>query len=112
MASPSDLSTFLDALLISEGPLSKIGSHMVSDMIERAPQKRQGLGIETLISRSGEEMFGHTGDVFGYQTIAHAYPDRGIVVVAHVNCNCSALTSSLIANLYRAVATIDVATDG
>jgi len=107
MASVSDLSLFLEELLIGDGPLRETGKVMLSEFVERDPRRRQGLGIETIQSRSGEEIFGHTGDVFGYQTIAHAYPDRGIIVVAHVNCNCSTLSTSLIANLYRAVYTID-----
>jgi len=108
MASVSDVSAFLEALLIDDGPLRKTGETMLGEFVDRAPRRRQGLGIETIRSRSGEEIFGHTGDVFGYQTVAHAYPERGIVVVAHLNCNCSALSASLIANMFRAVETIDV----
>lgn len=107
MASASDVSAFLAALLIEDGPLSRIGADMVGEFVLRGPRRRQGLGIETIITRSGEELFGHTGDVFGYQTISHALPERGIVIVAQINCNCSALTSSLIGNLYRAVEAID-----
>jgi len=107
MASASDVSIFLEALLLNNGRLNQLGVRMTDDMIERTSRRGQGLGVETIIARSGEEIFGHTGDVFGYQTIAHAYPERGIVVVAQVNCNCSALSASLIANLYRAIETID-----
>lgn len=107
MASASDVSALLSALLIEDSPLSAIGAQMTSDFVKNGSRRRQGLGLETIITRSGEELFGHTGDVFGYQTIAHAYPDRGIVVVAHINCNCTALTSSLLANLYRAVQALD-----
>lgn len=107
MATVSDVSLFLEALLMGDGTLRETGGSMLSEFVERAPRRRQGLGIETIISKSGEEIFGHTGDVFGYQTVAHANPKRGIVVVAHVNCNCSALSASLIANLFRAADTID-----
>lgn len=107
MASAQDVSAFLAALLIEDGPLSPIGANMVSEFVPRAVRRRQALGIETIMTRSGEELFGHTGDVFGYQTIAHALPERSTVIVAQVNCNCAALTSSLIANLYRAVEAID-----
>ncbi len=107
MASAADVSAFLDALMISNGPLREMGDQMMGDFVQRSPRGRQGLGIETIMARSGEELFGHTGDVFGYQTVAYVYPDRGIVVVGQVNCNCAELSLSLITNLHRAVEAID-----
>ncbi|MCQ8186589.1 beta-lactamase family protein [Parvularcula sp. BGMRC 0090] len=106
-ASAQEVAVFLEGLLGEEAALRHLGDRMTAELIERAPRRRQGLGIETIVTRSGEELYGHTGDVFGYQTIAHYYPERGAAVVAHVNCNCASLTSSLIGNLYRAVEATD-----
>ena len=110
-ASVSDVSAFLQALLIKESKLTNTGTKMLSDLINRTSNERQGLGIETIQSRSGEEIFGHTGDVFGYQTIAYAFPNRNIVIVAQINCNCTALTASLIGNLFRTIVTLDKTDD-
>lgn len=107
-ATASDLSAFLAALLMKDGRLADIGDNLLNDMFEIDARSRQGLGIETIISSStGEEFFGHSGDAFGYQTVAYAFPNRDIVVVAHLNCDCASLTMSMLRNLFHAIETID-----
>ena len=104
MASASDVSSFLAALTFDGGNLNDdIGAPMMDRLIERRLRKEQGLGIETLVSRSGERMFGHSGSAFGYKTLAYSIPERDLVFVAHVNCECDSMAGPLLKNIFRAI---------
>ncbi|MEP0393105.1 serine hydrolase domain-containing protein [Erythrobacter sp.] len=109
MAPASEVAQLLKSLTFEDGALNtEIGSSMLEAMVEHTPRQAQGLGIETITSRTGEMMIGHTGSAFGYKTLAFAIPERDLVFVAHLNCECDGMANTLLVNIYRAI----VATDG
>ena len=108
MARASEVALFLEALTFEGGALNAdIGAAMLETLIDRAPRREQGLGIETIVSRSGERMLGHSGSAFGYKTLAYALPHRNLIFVAHLNCECDDMTNSMLANIFRAVEATD-----
>ena len=107
MASAGDVSTFLAALFLPGGALEGIGQAMLAEELAGASaNQKQALGPHILVGRDGLRLIGHSGDVFGYQTVAFAAPERGYVFVGQVNCDCDALSSSLIGNLVRLEAAV------
>lgn len=108
MASASDVALFLEALTFEGGELhANIGRPMLGSLIQRATRREQGLGIETIVTRSGEKMIGHTGSAFGYKTLAFALPHRDLVFVAHVNCECDTMVISMLRNIFVAIGATD-----
>jgi D-alanyl-D-alanine carboxypeptidase len=104
VASASDTAKFLASLTLRSGDFSQLGNKMLEQTIKSGSNKAQGLGLMTIHSKtSNVTLVGHTGDVFGYQTIAFAWPEQDAVFVAHVNCDCTALTNSLIKSTYLAI---------
>lgn len=104
VASASDTAKFLASLTLQSGKFRQIGKQMLEQTIKNGSNKAQGLGLMTISSKKDKvTLVGHTGDVFGYQTIAFAWPEQDAVFVAHVNCDCTALTNSLIKSSYLAI---------
>jgi len=103
MATPSDVITFLKALTDHDGKLKSIGDLMLETLVPGEARQLQGMGLLKLVSKSGANLVGHTGDVFGYQTAAFSAPDLDAVFVGHVNCDCGVLSVSLIKNAYKAI---------
>ena len=102
MASAAETAQFLEALTFDSGALADLGETMLSETVESGPRRKQALGLEIIIGKQGAQLIGHTGDTFGYQTVSLAVPSSNIVFVASINCDCTALISPLIANLFRA----------
>ncbi|WP_086933448.1 serine hydrolase domain-containing protein [Agarilytica rhodophyticola] len=102
-ASASDVARFLESLVFEHGRNHTIGSQMTKTLITSGRNKKQGMGLEVITSRAGDKLVGHSGDVFGYQTVAYAIPKLDAVFVGHINCDCGRLTSSLIGNTFRAL---------
>ena len=102
MASAAETAQFLEALTFDSGALADLGETMLSETVESGPRRKQALGLEIIIGKQGAQLIGHTGDTFGYQTVSFAVPSSNIVFVASINCDCTALISPLIANLFRA----------
>jgi D-alanyl-D-alanine carboxypeptidase len=101
VASSSNVARFIEALTFDNQPLSEIGMQMMEVTVPSGRNEEQGLGLIGITSNStGDKLLGHTGDVFGYQTIAFSLPQDKTVFVAQINCDCAQLTSSLIRNLY------------
>ncbi len=102
MASAFDVAAFLAALFLEDGELAHIGEAMLAEELAGASDnQRQGLGPHILIGSDGLGLIGHSGDVFGYQTVAFAVPERDYIFVGHINCDCDALSGSLIGNIVR-----------
>jgi D-alanyl-D-alanine carboxypeptidase len=103
LASASEIAKFLESLVVDEGVLKHIGDIMMRGPVKSARNQEQGLGLMKIMSSStGDELVGHTGDVFGYQTIAFTIKGTNTSFVAQVNCDCRTLTTSLIRNIYFA----------
>lgn len=104
LATASETAGFLEALTFDNGKLKPIGTQMLQTMVEGdGSHEKQGMGLTTITSKDGNTLIGHTGDVFGYQTVAFAWPEADAVFVAQVNCDCSTLTSSILRNAYQAI---------
>lgn len=102
MAPASEIAEFLGALFLPDGALKRIGDGMLAEQIASySEQQVQGLGPHLISGRDGTRLIGHSGDVFGYQTVAYVVPERDYVFVAHINCDCDAMSGSLIGNLIR-----------
>jgi len=100
MAPASEIAQFLEDLTFESGNLRHIGQQILSEKISSGRRRQQALGLEIIETRSGGTLIGHTGDAFGYQTVSFSIPELNTVFVASLNCDCSALTLSLIRNLY------------
>jgi len=107
MATASETAQFLEALTFETGALNPIGQNILAESLESGRRSEQTLGLEVLKTKNGTRLIGHTGDTFGYQTIAYSNPSNKTVFVASINCDCSALTVSLIRNLYLATQNTD-----
>jgi D-alanyl-D-alanine carboxypeptidase len=81
----ADLNTWLHALFSAEGHYVKYARQMLADPVYEAERKQQGMGVEILISRSGDKVWGHTGGLDGYLTAAFYVPIKDTVMVLHVN---------------------------
>ncbi len=103
MASASETAQFIEALSLEQGALAKIGETMLGETVDSGQRRKQSLGLEIITNKQGDRLIGHTGDTFGYQTVSFSHPASNTVFVASINCDCSALSSSLIGNLFRAV---------
>jgi len=103
MASASETAQFIEALTFKNGALADLGHTMLSNTVDSGQRRKQSLGLEIITSKQGGQLIGHTGDTFGYQTVAFSDPASNTVFVASLNCDCTALTASLIGNLFRAV---------
>jgi D-alanyl-D-alanine carboxypeptidase len=102
MASVSDVAKFFEALFFEDGQLAHIGQAMLAEeTASYSDNQRQALGPHILIGSDGLRLIGHSGDVFGYQTVAFAAPDRDYIFVGHINCDCDTLSGSLIGNMVR-----------
>ncbi len=87
-ATSSDLSKFLRVLFLDGGEFTSIGKEMLADPVERdRPRQFAGPGAEILVSRSGTEFVGHTGDTFGYLSFAFAVPEYDATMVGQVTTN-------------------------
>ena len=84
-ASASDLTTWIRALFAPDGAFSAIGAEMTAAPVHERERKLQGLGVEILTSRSGVQVFGHTGSNDGYLTAAFYVPEADTVLVLHIN---------------------------
>lgn len=103
VATASDTAKFLEALTFSGAPMQSIGQQMLETTVTSDKRQEQGLGLMTIAGKNGTRLIGHTGDVFGYQTIAFSLPEESTVFVAQINCDCTPLTMSLIRNIYQAI---------
>jgi len=103
MATASETAQLLEALTFEYGSFNTTGSQMLKNLIPSEPRQKQGLGLLTLTNKAGDRLIGHTGDVFGYQTIAFSIPEKDAVMVAQVNCDCTQLTMSMIRNTFQAI---------
>jgi len=102
MAPADEVAEFLEALFYEDGALAHLGQAMMAEEIEsHSGNQHQALGPHVLIGRDGLRLIGHSGDVFGYQTVAFAVPAREFIFVGHVNCDCDDLSGSLIGNFIR-----------
>jgi len=102
MAPASEVALFLKALFFEEGRLARIGQAMLSEEAASYSENQlQALGPHILVGSEGLRLIGHSGDVFGYQTVAFAIPERDLIFVGHINCDCDALSSSMIGNFVR-----------
>lgn len=87
-ASTQDLGRFLSALFLEHGEMRSIGDAMIADPVETDTGNQfAGPGAEIIVSRSGRQLIGHTGDTFGYLTFAYAIPDYGATLIGHVNAD-------------------------
>jgi D-alanyl-D-alanine carboxypeptidase len=98
-----EVADVLEALLDKNSPLGPFGSMMYVEMIPRESRFEQGIGLNKINGPKGMKLYGHTGDVFGYQTVAYTIPEYDFTFVAHINCSCDDLSSSLIGNMVRAL---------
>lgn len=103
MASASDTAKYLEALTSATGDLKHTGQAMLQNTIPSGNRQQQGIGLMSITNKSGDTLIGHTGDVFGYQTVAFSWPEANAVFVAQINCDCGDLTTSLIKNIYLAI---------
>jgi len=104
LANASETARFIEELIFEKGSLKSFGTQMLETMVEGdGLREKQDLGLITITSKDGNALIGHTGDVFGYQTIAFALPEANTSFVAQVNCDCAALTSSMPRNVYQAI---------
>ena len=103
VATASETARFIEALTLDNGKLSTIGTQMLATMVPAQGQEEQGLGLISITSKAEDRLIGHTGDVFGYQTIAFAWPESNAVFVAQLNCDCASLTYSVLRNTYQAI---------
>lgn len=102
MATADEVSKFLEALFFEDGALASIGQAMLAEeSVSYSDRQLQALGPHILLGREGLRLVGHSGDVLGYQTVAFAMPEKGIVFVGHINCDCDTLSGSMIGNLIR-----------
>lgn len=106
MATASETARFLEALTLDKGALSAVGAQMLQNTLPSEGNQQQGLGLQTIIAKDSSVIIGHTGDVFGYQTVAFSSPAHNAVFVAQVNCDCTALTLSMLRNTYQAIKAI------
>lgn len=85
-ATSTDLSRFLKALFLEEGQLNTVGSAMrANPMVKMSKRQFAGAGVEMIVSRTGTELLGHTGDTFGYLSFAYAIPEHNVTLVGHTN---------------------------
>ena len=77
---------------------------MLAGEVENHTGRR--LGPHILLGGDGLRLIGHSGDVFGYQTVAFAVPERDFVFVGHINCDCDDLSGSMIGNFVRMEAAV------
>lgn len=99
MAPAHEIVEFLRALTFEGGALSDIGTAMLADQVESwSPMHRQALGIQVRLPSDGTRHYGHSGDVFGYETVAFAIPDRDYIFVGQVNCDCERLSGGTLRN--------------
>ena len=102
MAPAHEVAGFLAALFIEGGALYELGQSMLAEeAASYSASQAQALGPHILVGSEGLRLIGHSGDVFGYQSVAFAVPERGYVFVGHINCDCDALSSGLIGNIVR-----------
>ena len=102
MAPAHEIARFLEALFFEGGALGDIGKAMLAEEgASYSENQLQALGPHILLGGDGLRLIGHSGDVFGYQTVAFAVPDRGYVFVGHINCDCDDLSGSMIGNFVR-----------
>jgi D-alanyl-D-alanine carboxypeptidase len=101
LATAKNVILFLDALTNETGLLSETGKIMLSDTVKISKNQQQSLGFHNLLSKSGDRLIGHTGNVFGYQTIAYKSETHGFTLFAHLTCDCTEVTSGLIKVLYQ-----------
>lgn len=74
---------------------------MAEEITSYSDTQHQALGPHILLGSGRLRLIGHSGDVFGYQTVAFAVPERDFIFVGHINCDCDALSSALIGNFIR-----------
>ena len=102
MAPAHEIAGFLEALFFEGGALGDIGKAMLAEEgASYSENQLQALGPHILLGGDGLRLIGHSGDVFGYQTVAFAVPERGYVFVGHINCDCDDLSGSMIGNFVR-----------
>lgn len=102
MAPAYEIAGLLSALFLEGGALSQVGQAMLAEeSVSYSDRQLQALGPHILLGREGLRLIGHSGDVFGYQTVAFAVPERGFVFVGYINCDCDALSGAMIGNIIR-----------
>ena len=107
MAPAHEIAGFLEALFFEGGALGDIGKAMLAEEgASYSENQLQALGPHILLGGDDLRLIGHSGDVFGYQTVAFAVPDRGYVFVGHINCDCDDLSGSMIGNFVRMEAAV------
>ena len=84
-ASALDLEKWIRALFSPAGQFVKYGEQMMANPVVEAERKRQGMGVEILLSRKGKKIVGHTGGLDGYLSAAFYIPSSDAVVVLYVN---------------------------
>ena len=109
MAPAHELAEFLGALFFKDGALEHIGNAMLAEeSTHNSGNQKQALGPHLVTGGDGLTLIGHSGDVFGYQSVAYAVPERGYVFVGHINCDCDELSGALLGNFVR----LEVAVSG
>ena len=107
MAPADEIAEFLEALFFEGGALGDIGKAMLAEEgASYSDNQLQALGPHILLGGDGLRLIGHSGDVFGYQTVAFAVPERGYVFVGQINCDCDDLSGSIIGNFVRMEAAV------
>ncbi len=80
-----DLEAWLKALFTKAGKFRNIGDQMRVNPLQESERKFQGMGVEIMHSKSGSEVYGHTGGVDGYFTAAFYIPEKDAVMVLYIN---------------------------
>ncbi len=102
MAPAQEIAEFLAALFFADGALESIGKAMLAEEIgSNSKSQKQALGPQVILGSNDLSLIGHSGDVFGYQSVAFAVPAHGYVFVGHLNCDCDALSGSMPGNFVR-----------
>lgn len=82
----ADLSRYLQALFLTESEFSSVGNAMRANPVEMDVSRQfAGAGAEMIRGRTGTELWGHTGDTFGYLTFAYAIPKYDLTIIGHTN---------------------------
>lgn len=102
-ATASDVAKWLRALFAKDGAFRELGLAMVDNPLEDGPRKRQGLGVEIIVARSGEMIVGHTGSIDGYLSAAFYVPSADTVLVIHANRSDEQAFGSIVSQSLRAI---------
>lgn len=103
IASAGDLAKWVRALFSDRGLYEGVGKIMSANPVLEKKRKYQGMGVEILVSRTGSEVFGHTGDIDGYLTAAFYAPATDNLAVLHMNRSSKRIFASTLSQILRLI---------